>query len=291
MKIRPKAILTPTPDVIKRHDVFLIDNYGVLKRGNSFIAGVAKTFHEIERQGKRAILVSNTGDISVTDLGRQLAAQGISLAEENIVTSGRVLMPYFAHHGLLGSRVLCIGNEASAKYVEAAGGKVLSNNNIINRLGEIDVVVVGMIPVSPGGDGNFGPIGLETINAAINVLMMRRAVPGLILNPDVLVPFNDASVVLGTGAIGKLIEDCSGRLLERLGKPFKPIFELALSLVPNVQKGQVVMVGDSLAYDVAGAINAGIRSWLVMTGNTKDLSEVDGSEVKPDYISESFAIS
>lgn len=277
-------------EIIGAHRVFLVDNYGVLTRGGKSVPGVDKTFAEIRNQGKRAILLSNTANLSPGNLQNQLGNQGIPFSESDIITSGRVLTPYFAEKGLQGKRMLCLGNEVTADYVRQAGGNVMDNTNIFNRQDEVEAVIVGWLPVVPDGSRFFGPINLEIVNAAINVLRMRNDVRGVIANPDTLVPYGDVHAVLGIGAIGKLIEECAGRILDRLGKPFRPIYDFAFSLIPDVPKEEILMVGDSLEFDILGARNAGIKSLLVMTGNTRSEEEATRSPYKPDYVAPSFIL-
>ena len=51
--------------------------------------------------------------------------------------------------------------------------------------------------------------------------------------------------------------------LEFFGKPFPNIFDLAYQRVGPIDKGRVVMVGDSLHTDILGAQAVGIASVLV----------------------------
>lgn len=51
----------------------------------------------------------------------------------------------------------------------------------------------------------------------------------------------------------------------------------------KVQKHQVLMVGDRLYTDIAFGVNAGVRTALVLSGETT-LSMANESEVKPDVI-------
>lgn len=274
-------------DILRSHRAFLIDNYGVLCRSNGAIPGVERSFAQIRRHGHHPLLLSNTANLSPGNLQQQLGNQGIPFSEGDIITSGRVLTPYFVEKALKGKRMLYLGNEVTADYVRQAGGIILDNTNIFKRQDEIEAVVVGWLPVVPDGSRFFGPINLEIVNAAINVLRMRSDIRGVIANPDTLVPYGDVHVVLGIGAIGKLIEECSGRILDRIGKPFKPIYDFAFSLIPDVPKEEALMVGDSLEFDILGAKNVGIKSLLVLSGNTS-LADLAKSELKPDFLAETF---
>ena len=217
-------------EIIRKHSVFLIDNFGVLKTASGLIAGTAETIREIKAQGKRAIILSNTASEPPEDIQRSLKQRQVDLELENIITSGMVLKPHFQANDLVGANIFNVGNQGGADYITQAGA---------------------------------------LINAAINILRYRPEVQGIIANPDLTAPVKETEVRMAAGALGFIIEACSGRLLARLGKPYLPIYELAFSLVPDVPKEQILMIDDSLEYGIRGARNAGIKSLLVMTGNTR----------------------
>ncbi len=67
---------------------------------------------------------------------------------------------------------------------------------------------------------------------------------------------------------------------ERLGKPEPWIFEEA---VERLGTRKVVMFGDQLATDIAGAHAAELKAALVSWGLTQDVPEDLEPEQKPDY--------
>lgn len=275
-------------DVIKSHRAFLIDNYGVLRRGKGAIPGVERSFAQIFRHGNRPILLSNTANFRPEELQARLNEQGIDVPLQDIITSGMALAPYFSQHGLAGKNTLVVGNNVTVEYTEKAGGLPLPNKDIMGCFQEAEVVVVGFYPVDPPDSTNrFGLMSLEIMHAAINALRLNYLVRGVVANPDVTAPLDENTVLFACGAIGNLIAQCSGRILDQLGKPYQPIYELAFARLPGVKRSEVVMVGDSLDYDILGAKNAGIKSLLVLSGNTS-LADLAKSELKPDFLAETF---
>jgi 4-nitrophenyl phosphatase len=275
-------------DVLKSHKAFLIDNYGVLRRANGPIPGVEKSFAKIRRHGNRPLLLSNTANFRPEDLQDKLKDQGIELPLQDIVTSGMALSPYFNQRGLVGKKTLVVGNNITVEYVEKAGGIPLPNKNIMEHFREAKAVVIGWYPIVPPDSANrFGLMSLEIMQAAINALKLNHLVNGVVANPDMIAPVDRETILFACGAIGKLIAECSGRILDQLGKPFQPIYELAFARLPGIEKSEMVMVGDSLDYDILGAKNAGIKSLLVLSGNTS-LSDLARSELKPDFLAETF---
>jgi 5'-nucleotidase len=89
----------------------------------------------------------------------------------------------------------------------------------------------------------------------------------------------------GAGAIVAAIEFASGKKAEIIGKPNKYsmlLIEKELGLKPD----EILMVGDRLDTDIKYAKACGIKSALVLTGNSK---RSDIKETKPDYVLESVA--
>lgn len=61
-------------------------------------------------------------------------------------------------------------------------------------------------------------------------------------------------------------------------KPHKKYFEYVFSHIPQVEKEQILIIGDSLSADIAGGNNAGIDScWLNESG------EINSSNIIPTY--------
>ncbi|MPN04659.1 Phosphoglycolate phosphatase [bioreactor metagenome] len=73
-----------------------------------------------------------------------------------------------------------------------------------------------------------------------------------------------------------------------VGKPNEVIIRQVLKDM-DVDITQAVIVGDSLGTDVKLAKNIGMRSILVLTGNTRSLHEIETSSNIPDFIINSLA--
>lgn len=275
-------------DVLRNHQAFLIDNFGVLTRGKGSIAGVEKSITKIRRFGHRPILLSNTANFSLEDLQIKLLRHGINFRPEEIITSGMALRPYFVEHGLRDQKALVVGNEGTNECVRRAGCVPLPIEKVIEHFREAAVVVVGWYPVvPPESTDRFGLMSLEVMHAAVNALRLNQAVRGVVANADVTVPYDEGITLFGCGALGHLIAECSGRVLDYLGKPHQAVYRLAFAQLAGVPLDQIVMVGDSLDYDIQGAKNAGIKSLLVLSGNTT-LAQLRASGIKPDFLAEKF---
>ena len=94
------------------------------------------------------------------------------------------------------------------------------------------------------------------------VALIRRLIAA---NPDATLPVA-GGLAPETGAVLAFLETAGGRTAEVVGKPNRFMFDWALEVL-DLPANQVVMVGDTMATDIAGARAAGLRAVLVESGN------------------------
>ena len=73
--------------------------------------------------------------------------------------------------------------------------------------------------------------------------------------------------VTGAAKTVGVVAEASGVEPLVIGKPEKPIFDLALDRLA-LPREQVLMVGDNLETDVLGGVRAGVQTALVLSGVT-----------------------
>lgn len=262
-------------DLVASYDAVLLDAYGVLNDHQGALPGAAALIAALDRGGPGYFVVTNDASRLPTTLAARFASMGLPIAAERIITSGSILERWYAEHGLHGARTIVLGPPDSARYVERAGGVVVANG----REAEVDVVVVA-------DDAGFEFLpGVEAALSAVVRLCERGAPPRLVLpNPDLIYP---AGVGFGftAGAAALLIEAGLERRLgagaprfERLGKPAAYLFDEA---VRRAGSRRLLMIGDQLETDVAGALGAGLDAALLETGVGRWRP---GAAVTPTYV-------
>lgn len=92
-------------------------------------------------------------------------------------------------------------------------------------------------------------------------------------------------VELTVGAYGKMLEDAANVKATVIGKPNTYIYDMSLQTM-GLKRKEVLMVGDRVSTDIAGAQMAGIKSALVKTGEFR-LADLKG-KVQPDYVVDSI---
>jgi HAD superfamily hydrolase (TIGR01450 family) len=273
-------------DLVARYEVILVDAYGVLNDARGALPTGRALLDEIARQGRRFLVVTNDASRLPETCAARFHSFGFDIHAEQILTSGALLGPYFAENGLHGARCMVLGTKDSREYVRAAGGEIVP----VHPDHDCDAVIVC---------DDAGYPFLETIEDTLGALYrhfadrrQRSRRPHLVLpNPDLIYPKGNGQFGFTSGAVVELLESGLRRLFPhrppselcftRLGKPHRPMFDEARR---RAGTDSLVMIGDQLETDIAGAYHAGIDSALIATGvSTWNES---ASDVAPTYLLE-----
>lgn len=269
---RPVATISPAR-LIERYDGFLLDAYGVLLDDSGPLPGAARFLARLDAAGKPWRIVTNAASRLPEQLAADFSAKGLPLKAGHLLTSGMLLEPYFARHGLASAPCLMLGPSSAQGYVTRAGGCVSESD------GDAEVVVIA--------DQN-GVRWPEDFNRALNLILRRQAsgrFTHLVLcNPDLLFPCASGAFSLTAGAMAVMLETvikahCPDRSItfERLGKPCRPIFDHARR---ELGVERLVMIGDQLGTDIRGGQDAGMDTVLVATGLAGGASAIPTADEK-----------
>lgn len=258
----PVPRLDPS-QLLTRYEVVLLDAYGVLVDTHGALPGAAEFLAQLTEAGCRWMVLSNDASRRPQSSVERFAQLGLSIPESRVLTSGDLIAPHFETEGLTGRRCVVLGPRDSQAMVTKAGGVVVASDDPT-----LEVLVVCDDDGFP-----FRP----TIEGLIGTLYARFAagepVHLVLPNPDLVYPRAPGRFGLTAGSIAGLLEgalrlrfpDAPPRF-HALGKPHPPIFERALARLGVDASARVVMLGDQLATDIAGARAVGIDSVLVGTG-------------------------
>jgi len=244
---------------------FIIDMDGVLYRGSTMVPGAAEFIAFLREQGKKFLLLTNNSSRTPVQYVEKLARMGIEIDEGRIFTSAQATALYLRQKAKPGTRVYVIGMDGIREALTAEGF-VLSEDS------KVDFVVVGMDTT----------VTYEKLKKA--ALAIRAGAKFIGTNPDKTLP-TEEGLVPGNGAILAAIQTATDVEPLIIGKPQKPIFEIALARLQS-RPEETAVIGDRLETDILGGLQAGLKTILVLSGATdKDLLE--SSEVQPDWVFES----
>ena len=225
----------------------LLDLLGVVYDADTPIAGAVAAVERLRQAGMPLRFVSNTTRTPRSAIITQLAAMGIRVADEELLTPARAAVEWLRRHGRRPHLLVHPDLEAEFSGLEGESGRA---------------VVVG-----DAGEA----FDHASLNRAFRELVVGADFVALATNRT----FKDADGLLSldAGAFVAALEFASGRSPVVLGKPSPDFFLSALAGM-NCPATDAVMVGDDAESDVAGALRAGLgAALLVRTGKYRPNDE------------------
>jgi ribonucleotide monophosphatase NagD (HAD superfamily) len=249
--------------LLARHDGILLDAYGVLVDASGPLPGAEDLIAELAARRFPYAIVTNDASRSQDTQARRFAGLGMPIPPDRFVTSGSLLPGYYAEAGLAGARTMVLGTADSVGFVVAGGGAPVP----LEAGADLDALAVC-------DDAGFPFLdGIEIAQSAVIRAVEAGRRPALILpNPDLVYPKGGGELGLTAGSIALVIEAVLVRRFGgdaprfvHLGKPEPRLFvEAARRLA--VPADRLVMIGDQLETDIAGAHAAGIDAALLAGG-------------------------
>lgn len=272
-------------DIAKDFKVIMLDSYGVVKNHKGLIAGIDKTIGWIKNEGKTFRLLTNDASRSQHQQMESLAALGLPGIElHEIITSG-MMAKQFLEQKINDGRIAYLGTENSAEYILQSGLQHVSVADV--DLDDIDDISAFVFLDDEGFDWN------TDINKTVN-LLRKKTMPVILANSDRFYPVSRNDVAVATGGIAKLVESMLHKKFIHFGKPDSQMFMYAyeglVSELGDINKNDILMVGDTLETDVLGGNKFGVQTMLVLSGNTREdkvQQNIQSTGIIPDFICES----
>ena len=233
-----------TKKLLSEVDVFLLDMDGTLYLGNQLIGDMPKTLQNLRAQGKRLVFLSNNSSRSIEGYRQKLRKMGLWSDADLIYSSATATADYLlCYHP--GQAVHVLGTDA-LKQEFLANGIVLSST-------AAPVAVLGY------------DTELTYAKLCAFTDCLRTNCVYLATHPDINCP-TEGDPVPDAGAMMSLIRASTGRTPSAvIGKP-NPYMAQQLSARLGAMPQRMAMVGDRLHTDMQFAVNAGMKSVLVYSG-------------------------
>lgn len=246
--------------------VFLLDMDGTIYLGNELIDGAKDFLEKIEASGKKYIFLTNNASKDKAEYVKKLDKLGITARKEDVFSSADATISYFKKIGK--KRLFIVGNTSLKKQFLDADFEIISERNK-----DIDAVLVSFDT----------ELTYEKLWVACDYL--QDGFDYYATHPDYVCPLDAGRIMPDAGSIIELLYACIGRRPIVIGKPEEKMIE-SLTEKYHVDKKDLIMVGDRLYTDIAMGHKAGIKSILVLSGETS-LADYEKSDVEADYIFDS----
>jgi len=246
----------------------IIDMDGVLWHGNDAVDGLIPFFATLRELAIPFILATNNASLTQQQYIDKLAVMGVEVAAKEILTSSMATATYLAEHLADDERRLFVIGEAGLREPLLEQGFILTDNcqfNPPNKAGmdSVDVVVSGL-------DRQLTWDKLATATLHLNAGAQFYAT-----NSDTTLP-TELGNVMGNGGVLAALTAVTGVKPISIGKPEPILYQYALAIL-GCEATNTITIGDRLDTDIFGAVNAGMRSILVLTGisTLADIADVD----------------
>ena len=249
---------------------YLIDMDGVIYRENHLIPGAADFVDALLAAGTPFLFLTNNSAPTPEDLAVRLRHLGIEgVSPRQFYTSALNTVDFMNEtHPNCTAFVLGEGGLLAALHE-----KKIANDSI-----NPSYVVVGE-----------GGVSTEKLTKAHECI--ERGARLLATNPDNWCPVGSERTRPGAGATAAFLEASTGKPAYYLGKPNGFMFNRACRKLAELSFSapeEIVMIGDTMETDIRGAFEAGLNSYLVLTGSTQ-LSNLHDYVYQPTQILESVA--
>jgi NagD protein len=244
-------------------ETWLTDMDGVLVHEEVPLPGATEFIEALKATGRRFLVLTNNSIFTPRDLRARLLGSGIDVPEDAIWTSALATAKFLADQRP-GGAAYVVG-EAGLTTALHDVGYVMTDRNP-------DYVVLG----------ETRTYSFEAITRAIRLI--EGGARFIATNPDPSGPSQHGKLP-ATGSVAALISTATGRRPYFIGKPNPLMMRSALNRI-EAHSETTAMVGDRMDTDVISGLEAGLRTFLVLTGSTRP-EQVETFPYRPTQVVES----
>ena len=250
------------------YEGYLFDLDGTIYLGDELLPGAKRLILKLRELEKRVIFLTNNPTKDPHMYARKLTDLGLETPPEEIVNTV-VTMTQWLLQNHPEATVFPISEEPLKNSLREAGIRISEEPK------EIDIVIASY-------DRGFD---YRKLQIAFDAIWFHKRARLVTTNPDRYCPFPGGRGEPDAAAVVGAIEGCTGAKCEvNVGKP-DPIMLRTIMGVVGLDEKDCIITGDRLYTEIRMALDAGMPSAVVLTGETKaeDLDE-ESEENLPDYV-------
>ncbi|MFC9244523.1 HAD-IIA family hydrolase [Streptomyces sp. NPDC057136] len=244
---------------------WLTDMDGVLIHEGTPIPGADAFLKKLRESGKPYLVLTNNSIYTARDLQARLTRMGLHVPVENIWTSA-LATAQFLDDQRPGGTAYVIG--------EAGLTTALHDIGYILTDSDPDFVILG----------ETRTYSFEALTKAVRLI--NNGARFIATNPDETGPSTEG-VLPATGSVAALITKATGKDPYFVGKPNPLMMRAGLNAI-GAHSETSAMIGDRMDTDVLAGLEAGMTTFLVMTGVTQP-GDIDRYPFTPSKVVESIA--
>ncbi|HST82437.1 MAG TPA: HAD-IIA family hydrolase [Kineosporiaceae bacterium] len=246
-------------------ECWLTDMDGVLVHEGRALPGAVDFLDRLRERERPFLVLTNNSIFTARDLRARLLSSGLDVPESSIWTSALATAQFLADQMPNGTAYV-IGEAGLTTALHAVG-------YVLTDLAP-DFVVLG----------ETRTYSFEAITRAIRLI--EGGARFIATNPDPTGPSAEGPLP-ACGAVAALITRATGREPYIVGKPNPMMFRSALNAI-DAHSETTAMIGDRMDTDVVAGMEAGLETFLVLTGSTA-LDDVQRYPFRPSHIMNSIA--
>ncbi len=258
-------------NLIDSYDGFILDQWGVLHDGIKPYDGVLHALRQLKANNKQVIILSNSGKRS--DYNKQrLAELGFKKTMyKEVISAGEVAWSGLKNRDEGVFREL---KDKNSCYLIARGNdrSLLEGLEIdvVDNIDDAEFILITGVDSPQKTLSDYEPILRQAAT---------RRIPAFCANPDEVTVFGKERT-MGPGTVAKKYQEFGG-VSHMIGKPYSTIFKHCIGLFDNIIPSRMVVIGDSLYHDVAGANAIDMDSVFITGGlHAKEFKKLSSDNAK-----------
>ncbi|WFS60901.1 HAD-IIA family hydrolase [Pseudodesulfovibrio thermohalotolerans] len=228
-----------------KYSTYIFDLDGCIHFGETVAPGASELVSLLKNQGKRIAFLSNNSTHSPRSMQDKLRGMGISVKREQIFLASTITGIHLLQR--FGGTSVCVaGTKSLVREIESFGHTCIP----IHSENACTIMLLGR-------DTAFS---MDTLRHCAR--HVQQGAEFYSTNMDLYHPRDDGMREPETGSLAAAVEAVTGRKPQAVTKPEGYAFQHILDTL-GVTPSECLMVGDTPATDIAGAIAAGIDAcWL-----------------------------
>ncbi|CAN5704890.1 HAD-IIA family hydrolase [soil metagenome] len=256
----------PLPD--KLYEGYVFDLDGTIYLGDDLLPGAKRLIGKLRELEKRVVFLSNNPTKSPKMYAEKLTRLGLPTPQDEVVNTV-VTMTRWLLRNHPEATVFPISEEPLKRSLREAGIRMSE------RAEEIDIVIASY-------DRTFD---YRKLQIAFDAIWFHKRARLVTTNPDRYCPLPGGRGEPDAAAIVGAIEACTGIKCEvNVGKPDPIMLETVMEMLGLGASGCIV-AGDRLYTEIRMALDAGMASAVVLTGETTaETLAAESDESKPNFV-------